>query len=191
MTRRSLSWVLAGAGLVLVVAASAPAFPEDAAEPDAASAAASRQAQAEQQKAAEQTVETILRQQEELLTGQRFSYDPGTRRDPFRSLFEEAATRRKGPRPPGVSGMLVAEIGLSGIVKDPQGGDIALFMGSDNKGYFLRAGDEVYDGTVLAVDPVVGAVTFRQQVDDPRLIKPFRDVVKRLTPVDTEEERAQ
>lgn len=87
--------------------------------------------------------------------------------------------------------MLVAEIGLSGIVKDPKGGDVALFMGSDNKGYFLRAGDEVYDGTVLAVDPVSGAVTFRQQVDDPRLIKPYRDVVKRLTPVETEEEKAQ
>jgi len=87
--------------------------------------------------------------------------------------------------------MLVTEIGLTGIVKDPKGGNIALFMGSDNKGYFLRAGDEVYDGSVLAVDPAAGAVTFRQQVDDPRLIKPYRDVVKRLTPEDTEEEKAQ
>ena len=43
----------------------------------------------------------------------------------------------------------------------------------------------------LLVDPVSGAVTFRQQVDDPRLIKPYRDVVKRLTPVETEEEKAQ
>jgi len=171
MSRRSVGWVLAVAALVLVAAA------------------AEKQAQAEQQKAAEQTVETILRQQEELLSGQRFSYDPGGRRDPFRSLYEEAATRRKGPRPPGVAGMLIAEIGLAGIVKDAQGGNIALFMGPDGKGYFLRAGDEVYDGNVLAVDPAAGAVTFRQQVDDPRLIKPYRDVVKRLTPVDTEEEK--
>ena len=189
MSRRNLSWILAGAGLLFVAAAAAPAFPQEAEQPDAATAVASRQQQATQQKEAEKTVETILREQEELLTGQRFSYDPGTRRDPFRSLFEAAANIRKGPRPPGVSGMLVAEIGLTGIVKDPKGGDVALFMGSDNKGYFLRAGDEVYDGTVLSVDPVSGAVTFRQQVDDPRLIKPYRDVVKRLTPV--EEEKAQ
>jgi hypothetical protein len=189
MSRRNVGWVLAAAGLVLVAAASAPAFPADAEPPDAAAEAAQKRAQAEQQKEAQQTVETILRQQEELLSGQRFSYDPGGRRDPFRSLFEEAATRRKGPRPPGIAGMLVGEVDLTGIVKDPQGGNIALFMGSDNKGYFLRSGDEVYDGTVLAVDPVAGAVTFRQQVDDPRLIKPYRDVVKRLTTVDTEEEK--
>jgi len=189
MSRRSVGWVLAAGALVLLAAASAPAFPQDANQPDAAAAAAQKQAQAAQQKEAQQTVETILRQQEELLSGQRFSYDPGGRRDPFRSLFEESATRRKGPRPPGIAGMLVTEIDLAGIVKDPQGGNIALFMGSDNKGYFLRAGDEVYDGTVLAVDPAAGAVTFRQQVDDPRLIKPYRDVVKRLTPVDTEEEK--
>jgi hypothetical protein len=190
MSRRSFAGALAGAGFVLLAAASAPALPQSGEAPDAAAAAAERQTKAEQQKEAQQTVETILRQQEELLSGQRFSYDPGGRRDPFRSLFEEAATRRKGPRPPGIAGMLVTEIGLTGIVKDPQGGNVALFMGSDGKGYFLRAGDEVYDGTVLAVDPGAGSVTFRQQVDDPRLIKPYRDVVKRLTPADTEEERA-
>jgi hypothetical protein len=43
-------------------------------------------------------------------------------------------------------------------------------------------GDEVYDGSVLTVDATAGTVTFRQQVDDPRLIKPYRDVVKRLAP---------
>lgn len=86
--------------------------------------------------------------------------------------------------------MLVSEIDLTGIVRDAQGGNVAVFIGSDNKGYFLRAGDEVYDGTVLAIDPASGSVTFRQQVDDPRLIKPYRDVVKRLTPVDVEEEKA-
>jgi hypothetical protein len=45
-------------------------------------------------------------------------------------------------------------------------------------------GDEVYDGTLIAVSPTTGSVTFRQQVDDPRLIKPYRDVVKRLVPLE-------
>lgn len=148
-------------------------------------------AAAQAQQEGQQTVETILRQQEELLSGQRFFYDPGGRRDPFRSLFDELTTRKKGPRPRGVAGMLVSEVELTGIIKDAQGGNVAVFTGSDNKGYFLRTGDEVYDGTLLSIDPVVGTVTFRQQVDDPRLIKPYRDVVKRLVPADVEEEKAQ
>jgi hypothetical protein len=191
MNRRHLGWFLAAAGLTLVVMATSPAFPQEApaptqAEKDAAAVAAEEAKRAETE--GNQTVETILRQQEEILSGQRFSYDPGGRRDPFRSLFDELAIKKKGPRPRGVAGMLVSEIGLVGLVRDPSGGDMTLFMGSDNKGYFLRVGDEVYDGTLIAVDPKAGTVTFRQQVDDPRLIKPYRDVVKRLVPA--EEDKA-
>ena len=80
--------------------------------------------------------------------------------------------------------MLVAELDLAGVVQDGINGDVAMFIGSDNKGYFLRIGDDVYDGRVITVDPRHGAVTFRQEVDDPRLIKPFRDVVKRLVPLE-------
>ena len=76
--------------------------------------------------------------------------------------------------------MLVTEIDLVGIVQDPAGGDVAFFTGSDNKGYFLKVGDTVYDASLIGVDPRTGTVTFRQQVDDPRLIKPYRDVVKSL-----------
>jgi len=163
------------AGLILLLAAAAPAFPQDAGQRSDATKAAGD----------ESTVETILRQQEELLQGQRFTYDPAGRRDPFRSLYEKV-TLLKGPRPKGVAGMLVTEIDLVGIVRDEVDGDVAFFSGSDNKGYFLRVGDEVYDGTLIAVDTRNGSVTFRQQVDDPRLIKPYRDVVKRLVPLDEE-----
>jgi len=199
MTRRHLGWFLAAAALTMLAAATAPAFPADKApaakEEGKKNAAAPANAPAPDAapqagtKEGNQTVETILRQQEELLTGQRFSYDPAGRRDPFRSLYEEIGLKHKGPRPKGVAGMLVTEVDLTGIVHDPSGGDLAVFMGSDNKGYFLRVGDEVYDGTVIAVDPGGGTVTFRQQVDDPRLIKPYRDVVKRLTPSDGEEKQ--
>lgn len=189
MSRRQWVWIVAAAALTLLVAASAPAFPQE--RPAGAGTAAPSEAQKSAQKAmreGEKTVETILRQQEEILSGQRFSYDPGGRRDPFRSLYEELTVRRKGPRPKGVAGMLVSEVSLVGIVRDPSGGDVSLFMGSDNKGYFLRVGDEVYDATLISVDPKAGNVTFRQQVDDPRLIKPYRDVVKRLVPL--EEDKA-
>ena len=180
--KRQRGWWTAIAALILAVGFSAPVRGE--AKP-AASTSMTDAAKAEveaQQKAGQQTVETILRQQEDLLSGRQFSYDPGGRRDPFRSLFEEVAIRRKGPRPRGVAGMLVVELALTGIVRDTTGGNIAVVMGTDSKGYFLHVGDEVYDGGVIAIDPAAGSVTFRQQVDDPRLIKPYRDVVKRLVP---------
>lgn len=179
--RRQLGWWMAVAALIVAAGLTAPAKAQDATPAQQAAASDAAKAQVEaQQKEGQQTVETILRQQEDLLAGRQFSYDPGGRRDPFRSLLEEVALRRKGPRPRGVSGMLVSELDLSGIVRDTTGGNIAVVMGTDNKGYFLRVGDEVYDGSVITVDPSAGTVTFRQQVDDPRLIKPYRDVVKRL-----------
>ena len=76
--------------------------------------------------------------------------------------------------------MMVGEVSLTGVVKDSRKGDIAMVRGSDNRGYFLRVGDELFDATVIAVDSQRGAVTFRQEVDDPRMIKPYRDVVKSL-----------
>ena len=161
------------AGLIAVLSVAAPAIPQNTAEAPSDT------------DSGEAAVETILRQQEELLQGQRFTYDPAGRRDPFRSLYEKV-TLLKGPRPKGVAGMLVTEIDLAGIVRDDSDGDVAFFTGSDNKGYFLRVGDEVYDGTLIAIDTRNGSVTFRQQVDDPRLIKPYRDVVKRLVPLDEE-----
>jgi hypothetical protein len=177
MNRRQLAWFMALAMLTLLVVVSAPAFPQEEpppAEPE------------ETQAAAEETVETILREQEQLLAGQRFTYDPAGRRDPFRNLFEPARTVR-GEAPPGMAGMLVSELDLVGIVKDATGGDVALVIGSDNKGYFLRVGDNVFDGAVIAVDSRLGTVTFRQQVEDPRQIKPYRDIEKRLVPQDDEE----
>jgi len=184
VSRRHIAWWSVAAALILVAGWAAPVRAADKPTPEAqAEAAKAAKAQAEaQQKEGQQTVETILRQQEDLLAGRQFSYDPGGRRDPFRSLFEEATVRRKGPRPRGAAGMLVAELDLTGIVRDSAGGNIAVVIGTDSKGYFLHVGDDVYDGSVIAIDPSAGAVTFRQQVDDPRLIKPYRDVVKKLVP---------
>jgi len=184
VSRRHIAWWSVAAALILAAGSAAPVRAADKPTPEAqAEAAKAAKAQAEaQQKEGQQTVETILRQQEDLLAGRQFSYDPGGRRDPFRSLFEEAAVRRKGPRPRGAAGMLVAELDLTGIVRDSSGGNIAVVIGTDSKGYFLHVGDDVYDGSVIAIDPTAGAVTFRQQVDDPRLIKPYRDVVKKLVP---------
>ncbi len=183
MSRRQMAWFMALAMLTLLVVVSAPALPNQEPPPQA-----DQEGGEAKERPGDAAVEEILQQQEKLLTGQRFSYDPAGRRDPFMDLFEAMGRRPKGPRPHGIAGMLVMEVDLAGIVKDPKGGgDVALVIGSDNKGYFLQVGDEVYDGTVIAVDTRLGTVTFRQQVNDPRLIKPYRDIVKRLVPLDDEE----
>jgi len=178
MIRHRVGWLIAVLALTLLVTASAPAFPqEQEAEENAPVRIASATPSGE-------AVEDILREQEKLMRGQRFSYDPAGRRDPFLSLYEQVRLKDQGKRPKGIGGMLVTEIDLVGIVQDASGGDVAFFTGSDNKGYFMKVGDQVFDGTLIGVDPRTGAVTFRQEVDDPRLIKPYRDVVKKLSPLE-------
>lgn len=173
MSRHQIKWIFAALVLAVVVGFSAPAFPQDA----PATAAGETK---------DSAVETILREQEEALTGTRFSYNPGDRRDPFRNIYDVKEADRDRDRLAGPVGMLITEMDLIGIAKDRVNGDVAMFVGSDNKGYFMRVGDKLYDGTIIGVDAESGVVTFRQKVDDPRRIKPYRDIEKRLEPLDNE-----
>jgi hypothetical protein len=75
--------------------------------------------------------------------------------------------------------MLITEVDLIGIVTSPRG-DLVFLNGSDNRGYFLRVGDALYDGRVKKIDRAAGRVVFRQKVEDPREIKPYREVIKKL-----------
>lgn len=178
MNRRQVLWLTAMAVLTVLVTVSAPAFPQSEGAEDAAPDTSPV--------TGTDAIETILNEQEEVLSGAHFSYEPHGRRDPFRSLLTPTGGEGE-KRPPGVAGMGVAELDLAGVVRDKDDGDVAMVIGSDNKGYFLRVGDKVFDATVLAVDPRTGSITFRQKVDDERLIKPYRDVVQRLVPLDDEE----
>jgi Tfp pilus assembly protein PilP len=127
-----------------------------------------------------ETINRIMQDNEAMLSGRGFTYDPAGRRDPFRSLVDALNSAQKGPRPRGIAGMLISEVDLVGIVQKGKG-YIAFFNGSDNKGYFLRVGDTLYDGKIIRIDRKTGTVTFRQDINDPRSIKPYRDVTKRLT----------
>jgi len=127
-----------------------------------------------------ETINKIMQDNEAMLSGRGFTYDPAGRRDPFRSLVDAANTVGKGPRPRGIAGMLISEVDLVGIVQKGKGA-LAFFNGSDNKGYFLRVGDTLYDGKIIRIDRRTGIVVFRQDINDPRSIKPYRDVTKRLT----------
>lgn len=127
-----------------------------------------------------ETINRIMQDNEAMLSGRGFTYDPAGRRDPFRSLVDAMNSIGKGPRPRGIAGMLISEVDLVGIVQKGKS-HIAFFNGSDNKGYFLKVGDTLYDGKIIRIDRNTGTVVFRQDINDPRSIKPYRDVSKRLT----------
>jgi Tfp pilus assembly protein PilP len=132
-----------------------------------------------------ETINRIMEDNEAVLAGRGFTYDPAGRRDPFRSLVDALNSIQKGPRPRGIAGMLISEVDLVGIVQ--KGRDaFAFFNGSDNKGYFLKVGDTLYDGKIIKIDRSSGMVMFRQDVNDPRSIKPYRDVTKRLASAEEE-----
>ena len=59
---------------------------------------------------------------------------------------------------------------------------MAQIRGTDNKSYLIRAGDLLYDGEVTRVGP--NEVSFRQNLNDPQSVKPFRDVTKQLNAAD-------
>ncbi len=105
-------------------------------------------------------------------------YVRGTYRDPFRSLREPKLVD-DGPRPDGPPGMLIEEIDVVGVLSGPRGA-MVLILGSDGLGYSLTEGSPLYDGVTLRINPDEGLVVFRQNVNDPNRIKPYRDIERRL-----------
>jgi hypothetical protein len=126
-------------------------------------------------------IDEMLEEDEAVLQGIVSTYDPGTRRDPFRSLLAAAPKRDpRGPRPEGAAGLLIDEIDITGIFKTSKGFVAQVQAQNEKKSFLLRPGDQVYDGDVLRID--TNEVVFRQIVNDPTVIKPFREVVKKLRP---------
>ena len=133
-----------------------------------------------------EAIERMLREDEEVLGGSGYAYDPGDRRDPFISLLRVTeAPEILGPRPEGVPGLLIDEIEVTGVFVTPQG-PVAQVQAADKaKSYLLHVGDDLYDGAVVAIrfdKGQVAAVVFRQDVRDPTAAKPFREVIKQLNP---------
>jgi hypothetical protein len=80
----------------------------------------------------------------------------------------------------GIACWLISEVDLVGVMARRSGG-VALVIGPDGYGASLTAGDELYDGEVLRIDASRGALVFRQRVNDPTRIKPYRDIEKKLS----------
>ena len=117
----------------------------------------------------------------EITEGTGFRYEARGRRDPFVSLALGIDVLSPDVRPPGLSGMLIQEVSLRGIVKTVDG-YIAMIQGTDNKSYFARSGERLYDGNIQSIDDA--GVVFRQEINDPLRIEKFQTVEKTLHPVE-------
>lgn len=125
-------------------------------------------------------LENVQRQEEAAASGKGLTYDPGDRRDPFISPAEAAKANEVGQCDgEGMECWLIAEVNLVGVLQRRSGG-VALVLGPEGYGGSLKPGDKLYDGEVLSVDAATGTVVFRQKVNDPTRIKPYRDIEKKL-----------
>ena len=101
------------------------------------------------------------------------------RRDPFESLVgrQQAQDALAKNLPPGKAGLQVGTLRLDGIVRAPNG-MIAVVANPQQRTYFLREGDKLYDGTVEKIS--MEGVTFHEEGKD-AFGKPVeRQVNKRL-----------
>lgn len=166
--------------LAILIAASGAAISRPAGAQAGAEPAAPLTASAA---AAETTtsVDDILAGEEEVLAGTTHSYDPGSRRDPFRSLLQaKNKAERRGALPDGIPGLLIEEIDLTGIFRTSRGFVAQVLASNKEKSYLIREGDQLYDGDVVRITQQ--EVVFKQIVSDPTVIKPFREVIKKLSP---------
>ena len=100
------------------------------------------------------------------------------KRDPFVPLVSEHKTGGP-PLPPGKAGLVVATVHVDGTVSAPNG-MLAVVSNPDQRVYFLREGDRLYDGDVEKIG--LDGVTFKENSKD-AFGKPVeRMVTKRIYP---------
>ncbi len=106
---------------------------------------------------------------------------PVARRDPFETLLNRAQTGNSQAEnlPPGKAGLVVGSIRINGIING-KGGMIAIVSNPQQRVYFLREGDKLYDGSVQKI--TLEAISFNEMGKD-AFGKPLeRQVTKRLYP---------
>lgn len=127
-----------------------------------------------------QTIDDLLLQDEEVRSDpDTYSYDPGNRRDPFRSLLVTPPGERDSERPEGVPGLLIDEIEIEGVFILEDGPVVQVISSDKETSYLLRPGDQLWDGEVVSIG--LDEVVFKQRIEDPTALKPFREVVKKLS----------
>jgi Pilus assembly protein, PilP len=103
--------------------------------------------------------------------------ETASRRDPFVSLLNASKTDTGANLPPGKAGLVIASIRVDGAIKS-QSGMIAVVSNPQQRVYFVREGDRLYDGEVEKIN--LDEVVFRETSKD-AFGKPVeREVTKRL-----------
>jgi Pilus assembly protein, PilP len=100
------------------------------------------------------------------------------KRDPFMPLVNEHKTGGP-PLPPGKAGLVVATVQVTGTVSSPNG-MLAVVSNPDQRVYFLREGDKLYDGDVEKIG--LDGVTFKENSKDAFGKYVERTVTKRIYP---------
>jgi hypothetical protein len=100
------------------------------------------------------------------------------KRVPFEPLVSDKQAAH-GPLPPGKAGLIIASIHVDGTVRAPSG-MIAVVSNPEQRVYFIREGDRLYDGEVQKIG--LDGVTFKENSKD-AFGKPVeRIVTKRIYP---------
>lgn len=133
----------------------------------------------EKQQEALELVRRILRQEERMLTGRDYSYDPGGRRDPFRSLLQTGPQQVEAPsqRPRGLAGVMVQEVQVQGIARYLDSWN-AVLVAPDGTTHFAGVGDRLFDGRIVEITQ--NQVVFEQEVRDAMGNRRVRRIVKEL-----------
>ena len=100
------------------------------------------------------------------------------KRDPFEPLINEKEAGH-GPLPPGKAGLVIATVRVDGTVRAPSG-MIAVVSNPDQRVYFIREGDRLYDGEVQKIG--LDGVTFKENSKDAFGKQVERVVTKRIYP---------
>lgn len=100
------------------------------------------------------------------------------KRDPFEPLVNEKQAAH-GPLPPGKAGLIIASVHVDGTIKTPSA-MIAVVSNPEQRVYFIREGDKLYDGEVQKIG--LDGVTFRENSKDAFGKSVERIVTKRIYP---------
>ena len=118
--------------------------------------------------------------------GQGIKYDSLAKRDPFISLAKkeaksEAAEMVLPPplesRPPGLAGLLIAEVTVTGMATGAAR-EMVILRGIDDATYFASEGTKLFDGFLEKVEGE--QVKFKREQVDTRGKKRVSSVVKRI-----------
>jgi Tfp pilus assembly protein PilP len=107
------------------------------------------------------------------------------RRDPFQALLTKAKGGLPEHLPPGKAGLVIATLRVDGVVRSANG-MIAAVTNPQQRVYFIREGDKLYDGSVEKIS--LDEVAFKESSKDAFGRPIERTVVKRIYPIAGEEQ---